>query len=115
MENTPILVFQEPGKEALSFQLVNTRPERLQKFLGGTIVTTASKVTWSKPDNQGIIEKHVTILLLDDTEMVIPRAKLVGKKNFVFRRNQIWTLDINLTPLQPEFAGLAPMDISEPV
>ncbi len=114
MENTPFLSFQEPGKETLSFELVNTSPARLEKFLGGAVVVGAGKTTWSKPDNQGILEKHITIILLDDTEMVIPRGKIVAKKNFTFRRNAVWTLDVSITPLQPEFSGLSPMDISEP-
>lgn len=114
MDNTPFLSFQEPGKETLALQVVNTKPERLEFFLGGTVVTAGGKVTWSKPANQGIIEKHCTITLLDDTIMTIPRGKVVGKKNFQFRRNNIWTLDVSIVPLTPEFVGLAPMDISEP-
>lgn len=114
MENTPFLSFREPGKETLAFELVNTRPERLEKFLGGAVVSAGGTVTWSKPANQGIIEKHVTITLLDGTILIVPRAKIVGKKNFTFRRNAVWTLDITLTPLTPEFPALAPMTISEP-
>lgn len=113
MDNTPFLSFQEPGKETLSFEVIDTRPERLALFLGGEIVEAGGKKTWSKPANAGIIEKHVTIVLLDDTEVVIPRAKMVGKKNLTFRRNQPWTLPVTLTPLAPGF-GLSAMDISEP-
>ncbi|MDO6808086.1 hypothetical protein Q4603_05685 [Zobellia galactanivorans] len=114
MENTPFLSFEEPGKETLSFELVNTTPERLALILGGAVVTTGGKKIWSKPDNQGENEKHVTIVTQDDTEIVIPRAKMVGKKNFTFRRNAPWTLPVTLTPLQPEFESLSPMTISEP-
>lgn len=114
MDNTPFLSFQEPGKEELAFEVIDTRPERLALFLGGAIVEAGNKKTWSKPANAGIIEKHITIVTLDDTEIVIPRAKVVAKKNFTFRRNQPWTLPVTLTPLTPEFPALAAMDISEP-
>ena len=114
MDNTPKLSFQEPGKETLSLELMDTTPARLAFFLGGNVVSSGGKDTWSKPANQGANEKHITITLIDDTEMVIPRAKIVGKKNFQFRRNNIWTLDVNITPLTPEHVGLAAIDISEP-
>ncbi|WP_425628872.1 hypothetical protein [Cellulophaga lytica] len=114
MDNTPKLSFLEPGKETLTFELLDTRPEMLERFLGGTVVEAAGKKTWSKPANQGIIEKHLTITLLDDTIMTIPRAKVVAKKNFTFRRNAPWTLEVNVTVLTPEVGSLAAIDISEP-
>lgn len=114
MNNTPILSFEEPGKEDISFEAVDTRPERLALFLGGAVVTAGGFKTWSKPSNQGLLEKHVTIKLIDDTEIIIPRAKMVGKKNFTFRRNEPMRIAVTLTVLQPEHAGLAAMDVREP-
>jgi len=114
MNNTPKVAFREPGAETLSFEYMDTSPDRLKLFLGGEVNTVGQEKIWSKPANQGIIYKHVTITLLDGTIMVIPRAKVVGAKNFQFRRNNIWTLDVSLTPLTPEFPALAPMDIKEP-
>lgn len=114
MENTPFLEFEEPGKETLSFDLVNTEPARLLQFLGGTVVTAGGKTTWTKPANQGALEKYLTITLIDGTIMVIPRAKIVTKKNFTFRRNEPWRLSVKATVLQPELGGLPPMTISEP-
>ena len=58
MDNTPFLSFQEPGKEELSFELVDTRPERLALFLGGNVIEAGGKKTWSKPANAGIIAKE---------------------------------------------------------
>lgn len=113
MNNTPKVSFREPGKETLSLQYMDTTPDRLAVFLGGAVVTAGGFKTWSKPANQGINEKHCRIVLLDDTEMIVHRGKIVGKKNFQFRRNNIWTLDVSITPLDPGF-GLNPIDIKEP-
>lgn len=114
MDNTPKLSFREPGKETLAFELMDTTPERLVAFLGGAFVNTAGVKTWSKPANAGIIEKYVEIVVQDGTQMVIPRGKIVAKKNFQFRRNNIWTLDVTIVPLAPEFSGLNAMDIIQP-
>ncbi len=114
MDNTPVGSFEEPGKETLVCELLDTTVERLAFFLGGSVVTAGGKKTWAKPANQGTNEKHVTIVLMDDTEVTIPRAKITAKKNFNFRRNEYWTLPITLVPLTPAFSGLPSMSISEP-
>jgi hypothetical protein len=114
MDNTPFLSFEEPGKETLALQLTDTQVTMLETFLGGAVVSAGGKKTWSKPANQGVNEKHIVITTTDGTIITIPRAKVVGKKNFTFRRNQPWTLAITLTPLTPKFPALAAMDISEP-
>ena len=114
MDNTPVGSFEEPGKENLVCELLDTTVERLAFFLGGSVVTAGGLKTWSKPANQGTNEKHITIVLIDDTTVTIPRAKVTAKKNFNFRRNEYWSLPISLTPLTPEFPGLASMTISEP-
>lgn len=114
MNNTPVGSFEEPGKETIECELLDTTVERLAFFLGGAVVTAGGKKTWSKPANQGINERHVVIVLQDDTEVIMPRAKVTAKKNFNFRRNDYWTLPVSFVPLEPEFPGLASISISEP-
>lgn len=113
MDNTPFLAFEEPGKETLSFELTDTNVDNLALFLGGSVVTALGRKTWSKPANQGVNEKHIKITTVDGTNITIPRAKVVAKKNFTFRRNEPWRVTVTLTPLTPEFPGLAAMDIDE--
>lgn len=113
MNNTPFLSFQEPGKETLSFQLTDTQVDNLKTFLGGTVATVGARKIWSKPANAGENEKHIVITTTDGTVITIPRAKVVAKKNFQFRRNAPWLLAVTLTPLTPKFAGLSAMDIDE--
>lgn len=114
MDNTPVGSFEEPGKETIECELLDTTVERLAFFLGGTVVTAGGLKTWSKPANQGINERHVVIVLQDDTTITIPRAKVTAKKNFNFRRNDYWTLPVSFVPLTPEFVGLPSISISEP-
>ncbi len=114
MDNTPKLSFSEPGKETLTFGQMDTSVEKLALFLGGSVVTGGGgEKTWSKPANAGTIEKRLEIVTLDGYKIIVPRAKVKGLKNFSFRRNGIWTLDLTFTVLTPGFS-LAAIDIIEP-
>lgn len=112
MDPTPKISFTEQGKETITFSIMETRPATLQLFLGGEVVTADGRDTWSKPDTFTDIYKHFEIETLDGTIVTSYRTKVMGRKNFQLRRNNIWLIEVTATPLTPEVDGLAPLDIS---
>lgn len=116
MDPDPKVVFNEQGKTTAKMQIMDTSVETLALLKGGTVVTdgTNGDKTWSKPNVFQSIEKHVTIVTSDGYKFVIPRAKISARQNNQFRRNGIGLLDVTITPLTPEFAGLAALDVIEP-
>lgn len=114
MDDTPKLAFSELGKRTITFQLLDTRPESLARFLGGTVVEAGGKKTWSAPTVSVLNEKHMVLTLLDDTQIVMPRASVQAATNFQVRRNAPALLDVTITPLTPEFVGLDAFSVSEP-
>lgn len=115
MNDTPKLKFSELGSRTITFQLLDTRPESLARFLGGTVVTANGKNTWSAPTVTSLNEKHMVLTLLDGTEITMPRASVQAATNFQIRRNAPALLDVTITPLSPEFSGLSAFSVSEPV
>jgi hypothetical protein len=116
MDTTPEISFTEPGKETLSFQLMDTQVDTIKEFLGGEVVEVpGTSKTWSKPLNAGVINKYVEIETQDGYKLIIYKGKVAARKNFQLRRNNIWLLDVTITPQKPDFPALAPMDIVEPL
>ena len=114
MATTADLSIKEVGSRSITFQCLNTSPARLALFLGGEVVSANSKDTWSAPETSVINEKHVKITMLDDTEIIMPRASVTGKTDFQIRRNAPILIGVTIAPLTPSFAGLKAFSVSEP-
>jgi len=115
MNNTPVISFSEPGKETISLGVMEVTVDTLKEFIGGDIVVGGGgERTWSKPANVANIERRLEIVTADGYQMIFPRVKVICKKNFQVRRNNIFVLDIECSVLLPEHAGLSPMDVIEP-
>lgn len=116
MNPDPEISFTEGGKTTAQVQIMDTSVEMHALLKGGEVVTdgTTGDKTWSKPEAHQNIEKHVTMITDDGYKYVIPRAKIMARKNDQIRRNQIFLFNVSFTPLKPEFEGLAAMDVIEP-
>lgn len=116
MSTTPDISFTEKGTTTITLQIMNTAVDTLALLAGGEVVTdgVSGDKTWSEPDSYQAIEKFIELETQDGYRVVIPRGKISARKNFQVRRNNIWLLDITITPLKPEFVGLASFDMIEP-
>ncbi len=113
MDTTPKVSFTEVGKETYTFQIMETQVDMLVLFLGGAKTVVATRDRWSKPNTATNIEKFVNITTNDGVDIIIPRAKITGRKNLQFRRNGIWLIDVTLTPLTPKGGTLAAVVIDD--
>ena len=116
MAVVPNISFTEKGTTSITLQIMNTAVDSLALLAGGEVVTdgTSGDKTWSEPDVYQAIEKYLELETQDGYKVIVPRAKISARKNFQIRRNNIWLLDVTITPLKPEFEGLAAFDMIEP-
>ena len=116
MDADPKISFTEGGKTNVRLQVMDTSVETLALLKGGEVVTngeTGDK-TYSKPSTAQQIVKYVELETQDGYKIVIPRGKVVARLNHQVRRNGIALLDVTITPMTPEVAGLSAMDTIEP-
>lgn len=112
----PKISFKEPGKDVGTFQIMDTQADMLVLFLGGTVTEDAgppARKTWSKSKTAVNIEKFMKLTTPDNTEIIMPRCQMSGRKVFQIRRNQIWVIEVTVTPLAPKFEDLSAMDVIE--
>lgn len=114
MDPDPKISFHEGGKTNVTLSCMDTSVATLALLKGGTVVDVMGVKTWSKPAVSTQIEKYVELETLDGYKIIIPRGKVSARYNNQVRRNGIALLDVTITPLSPQFAGLATMDIVEP-
>jgi hypothetical protein len=114
MDSTPKISFTEAGKETITLQIMETQADLLVKFLGGTVTVVDLKNVWHKPTSAPAIEMFIDITTEDGTNIKIPRARVSGRKNFQFRRNNIWLVDVTITPMTPLLGTLDAIEITDP-
>jgi len=89
------------GVTSLKFSVMDMTPTVLQKLLGGTVSGTAPNDSWNAPDTAPDIEQSIEITTKTGAKIQIARAKVVGKINYQFRRNDVLKVDVTCRILQP--------------
>lgn len=113
MDNVPQAAITTPGEDEFKVSIMEALAANLETFLGGTVTTVTTVNTWHKPASVTSIEKYIEVITTDGTKITIPRAHVVGKKNFELKRNKIWLIDVSITPLKPLLGTLDAVEIVE--
>jgi hypothetical protein len=113
MDNVPQAAITEPGEDVFKLSVMEAIANNLEIFLGGTVTTLTGVNTWHKPAGVTSVEKYIEFITVDGTKITIPRAHVVGKKNFDVKRNKLWLIDVTLTPLKPTLGTLDAVEIED--
>ena len=109
MNTTPKASFTEVGKETITWQCMDTDIDQIVRLLGGVKTTVDLRDIWTKPTIPADIEKYIKVTTMDGTILEYPRVKITTRKNFQFRRNGLWLLDVTMTVLSPLLPVATPL------
>lgn len=112
---TPIKTHTEVGEETIAISVPQTDAATLLKIFGGTVTTVEGIDTWNKPKTFGAeVIKSVRYESLDGTKVLIPKASMVGVKNFDGTETNIWLIDVTFTPQDTGLPAVADVQIADP-
>jgi len=97
----PEEVITVKGTTTLKFSIMTMDPNVLVRVLGGSVSGTAPNTSWNAPDTAPEIEQSIEITTKTGAKIQIPRAKVIGKINYQFRRNDVLKVDVTCRVLQP--------------
>ena len=114
-KTSPIKTHTEVGEESIAISIPMTDAATLLKVFGGTVTTVSSVDTWNKPKTFGAeVIKSVRYESLDGTKVLIPKASMVGVKNFDATETNIWLIDATFTPQDTGLPAVADVQITDP-
>lgn len=105
----PVKQFFTKGTKTLAFSLVDYTPETIAAVKGGSVV----EGVWQDPDTANVIERAVMVISQTDLCIEIPRGSLTAVFNADLKKGAAALLDVSVTPLKPNGAGVASVNISQ--
>lgn len=99
-----------PGKKTLKLSVYDIDAYTLQKFWGGTVIpgaTQADPPTWNAPASMQQVEQSIEIKHKLGGVIKIVRGKVVVTSQLKWQKNSLGQLDLTITILAPEKAGVA--------
>lgn len=114
-KKSPKKIHKEPGEETLSFSVMDTAADSLQRSLNGTVTTVLGVKTWHQPkDSSAEVIKAIVAESLDGAVFTIPRGNWSGVKNFNGTETNIWLMDITVTPTDTGLEAVADFSLTDP-
>lgn len=92
--------FSTDGIKSLKFSIINVDPDTALRIMGGTVTAGPPKV-WNAPIATPKIEQSVRILTKSNLQIDIPRAQVIAKVNFQFKKRGVLQIDVTCNILVP--------------
>jgi len=105
--------FNKKGIANMKFSLMNTEADQKKAYLGGTVTTLEGTKTWNEPLGSPTIVYFYEFITTDGQVIRVYKGSTAGKENYQFRDQGIILLDISITPLAPDVAGLPPTSATD--
>jgi hypothetical protein len=90
----------------VTFQVMDTDPEELVKFLGGTVAVVLTKNVWRAPKSKSELTKALKITCADGSIILIPKFNFYARPNLTITDANINLIDISGSVNDTGFAGV---------
>lgn len=98
-------VISEDSKLTAEWQCYDISPDIITKVKGGTVTAGASDDTWAAPAGSSLIKLAVELETSKGVKVKIPNASVVARFDGTLGKEELLTMSIKLTALDPGDGG----------